>query len=91
MYGAGGQKRVPDDFVRNYAIGFPSLEEQHTIVAFLDREIAKIDVLTTESKAAITLLKERRTALISAAVTGKIDVRELVSAKAEVKAETVPC
>jgi type I restriction enzyme S subunit len=91
MYGAGGQKRVPDDFVRNYAIGFPSLEEQHTIVAFLDREIAKIDVLTTESKTAITLLQERRTALISAAVTGKIDVRGLVSAKTEVKAETVPC
>lgn len=91
MYGAGGQKRVPDDFVRNYAIGFPSLEEQHTIVAFLGREISKIDVLTTEAKTAITLLQERRTALISAAVTGKIDVRGLVSAKTEVQAETVPC
>jgi hypothetical protein len=39
----------------------------------------------------ITLLQERHTALISAAVTGKIDVRSLVSTKPEVKTETVPC
>ena len=78
MYGAGGQKRVPDDFVRNFAIAFPSYDEQQTIAAFLDRETVKIDTLTTEAKTAITLLQERRTALISAAVTGKIDVRGLV-------------
>ena len=36
MYGAGGQKRVPDDFVRNFIIGFPPLKEQKTVAAFLD-------------------------------------------------------
>jgi type I restriction enzyme, S subunit len=57
----------------------PDIEEQQTIAAFLDRETSKLDTLTTEAKTAITLLQERRTALISAAVTGKIDVRGLVS------------
>lgn len=78
MYGAGGQKRVPDEFVRNFAIAFPPTEEQAAIVTFLDRETAKFDALTAEAEKAIGLLKERRSALISAAVTGKIDVRGLV-------------
>ncbi|MCP5243790.1 MAG: hypothetical protein H6940_10230 [Burkholderiales bacterium] len=48
---------------------------------FLDSETTKIDELINEAKKAIELLKERRTALISAAVTGKIDVRGLVADK----------
>ncbi|TAF26582.1 MAG: restriction endonuclease subunit S [Verrucomicrobia bacterium] len=76
MYGAGGQKRVPDDFVRNFATAFPPPEEQAQITAFLDQEIARLDALTTEAQRAIDLLQERRTALISAAVTGQIDVRD---------------
>lgn len=76
MYGAGGQKRVPDDFVRNFEIAFPPIKEQLSITAFLDTETAKFDVLTAEANRAINLLQERRSALISAAVTGKIDVRE---------------
>lgn len=78
MYGAGGQKRVPDDFVRNFATGFPPVPEQAAIAAFLDVELAKFDTLTTEAQHAIDLLQERRTALISAAVTGQIDVRSAV-------------
>lgn len=62
-------------------IGIPSYDEQEEIVIFLDQETAKLDTLTTEAQRAITLLQERRTALISAAVTGKIDVRGLVSDK----------
>jgi type I restriction enzyme S subunit len=57
---------------------FPPKTEQAAIAAFLDQETAKLDTLTTEAKTAIILLQERRTALISAAVTGKIDVRGLV-------------
>ena len=79
------------DFMANMSLVIPPINEQETITAFLDRETAKLDTLTTEAKTAITLLQERRTALISAAVTGKVDVRGLVSAKTEVKAETVPC
>jgi type I restriction enzyme S subunit len=45
---------------------------------FLDRETVKFDELVAEAQHAIDLLQERRTALISAAVTGKIDVRSFV-------------
>ena len=51
-------------------------QEQRAIAAFLDRETARIDALVGKVRDAIDLLKELRTALISAAVTGKIDVRE---------------
>ncbi len=54
----------------------PGLEEQRAIAAFLDRETAKIDALIAKIGEAIHRLKELRTALIAAAVTGKIDVRE---------------
>jgi type I restriction enzyme S subunit len=57
----------------------PPLEEQSEIFFFLDNETIKLDTLTAEAKRGIELLQERRTALISAAVTGKIDVRGLVS------------
>ncbi|MDV6341115.1 restriction endonuclease subunit S [Nitrosomonas sp. Is24] len=60
-------------------IVLPPIEEQEFIATFLDRETTKLDTLTVEAQRAITLLQERRTALISAAVTGKIDVRNLVS------------
>ena len=73
MYGAGGQKRVPDDFVRDFAIAFPPLPEQRAIVAFLDRETAKIDALVAEQKHLIELLKEKRQAVISQAVTKGLD------------------
>jgi type I restriction enzyme S subunit len=61
-------------------IVFPSsLEEQEEIVAFLDSKTAKIDALIAKQEQLIGLLRERRSALISAAVTGKIDVRPEVS------------
>jgi type I restriction enzyme S subunit len=56
----------------------PPVNEQQEIIALLDTETAKLDALTSEAERAIELLQERRTALISAAVTGKIDVRHLV-------------
>jgi type I restriction enzyme S subunit len=57
-------------------IPLPPLPEQRAIVAYLDEACGKIDALVAKAESAIALLKERRTALISAAVTGKIDVRE---------------
>ena len=60
------------------AVWSPPFDEQRAIAAFLDRETAKIDALITKFKEAIEQLKEYRIALISAAVTGKIDVREEV-------------
>jgi restriction endonuclease S subunit len=54
----------------------PPIDEQRAIAAFLDREAAKIDALVAKVREAIERLKELRTAIVSAAVTGKIDVRE---------------
>jgi type I restriction enzyme S subunit len=60
-------------------IPIPSREEQQAIAAFLDSETTKFNVLTLEAIRAIELLQERRSTLISAAVTGKIDVREALN------------
>ena len=56
----------------------PPILEQEQIAIVLDRESARIDALTSKIREAIDRLKELRIALISAAVTGKIDVREAV-------------
>ncbi|HAT48841.1 MAG: restriction endonuclease subunit S [Nitrospirae bacterium] len=53
----------------------PSIPEQEAVLAFLDRETAKLDRLSEKVAEAIARLQEYRTALITAAVTGKIDVR----------------
>lgn len=53
----------------------PNRDEQQGIAAFIDREAARINALREKAKKSINLLREYRTALISAAVTGKIDVR----------------
>ena len=62
--------------LNDFEIPFPSLSEQQQIVNYLDDKTSKIDTLIEKSNKSIELLKEKRTALISAAVTGKIDVRE---------------
>jgi type I restriction enzyme S subunit len=64
------------DKIREFIFTFPPLPEQQKIAQFLDRETSKIDNLITKTRTSIDHLKEYRTALISAAVTGKIDVRE---------------
>jgi type I restriction enzyme S subunit len=62
-----------------FVLPWPDHYEQTAIATFLDHETAKIDALIQDAQSAITLLQERRSALISAAVTGKIDVRGLVA------------
>lgn len=59
---------------------FPAEDEQRNIVACIRLENEKIDSFYTEATRAVALLRERRAALISAAVTGKIDVRNTVPA-----------
>ena len=73
MYGAGGQKRVPELFVEDLKHPIPPLPEQRAIAGFLDRETAKIDSLVTKKERLIELLQEKRTALISRAVTKGLD------------------
>lgn len=57
----------------------PTQKEAEATVVFIDTEVGRLNALTNEATRAIDLLKERRTALISAAVTGKIDVRHLAN------------
>lgn len=54
----------------------PPQGEQIEIAEYLSRETARLDALCAEADRAIALLKERRSALIAAAVTGQIDVRD---------------
>ncbi|MFN6235448.1 restriction endonuclease subunit S [Microcystis sp.] len=70
------QPHLNAEELRGTIITFPPLPEQQKIAQFLDRETSKIDNLITKTRTSIDHLKEYRTALISAAVTGKIDVRE---------------
>jgi type I restriction enzyme, S subunit len=63
--------------IKGYKFPFPTIEEQEKIVYFLDHKTAEIDRQKAKVKEAIALLKEYRTALITNAVTDKIDVRQV--------------
>jgi restriction endonuclease S subunit len=85
--------RVSPEQVVSTAIGLPPIDEQRAIADFLDRETAKLDALLARIREGIERLKEYRTALISAAVTGKIDVRDTLTASRQenvMSSETTP-
>jgi len=77
---AGGNEttieHLPADKLRKYSFAFPSKDEQHSIAAFLDDHLITFNKQLKTSEQSIELLLERRSALISAAVTGQIDVRD---------------
>jgi type I restriction enzyme S subunit len=62
--------------VKDVSIPLPPENVQLQIASFLESETTRFDLLIEKQKKAIELLKEKRSALISAAVTGKIDVRD---------------
>lgn len=70
-------RRINVSAIRGLTVPLPSLVEQRRIAAHLDEQIARIDQLISESERFIELGRERRAALITAAVTGQIDVREV--------------
>ena len=73
--GAGVRQSLNFNELRKLGLLLPPPEEQKAIVSFIDHETEHIDILTTKVRDSISKLREYRTALISAAVTGKIDVR----------------
>ena len=73
MYGAGGQKRVPERFVKEYQADLPRATARQAISDFLDHETARIDTLIAKQKELIELLKEKRQAVTSQAVTKGLD------------------
>ncbi|HSO81162.1 restriction endonuclease subunit S [Thiocapsa sp.] len=68
-------RRINVGQIRTFWACWPPVEEQRAIAAFLDRETMRIDGMVAKVETAIERLKEYRTALITAAVTGKVDVR----------------
>ena len=60
----------------SFAVPIPPQRERRAITDYLERETAKLDRMMEKVEAAIEKLQEYRTALITAAVTGKIDVRK---------------
>lgn len=80
---SAAQPGLSVEAIGKLSIPVPPLEEQDAIAAHIGRLQASSDELIYHAQAAISLLQERRSALISAAVTGKIDVRGLVCVEAE--------
>jgi type I restriction enzyme S subunit len=66
---------IEQAYLANTVFPLPPIEEQKEIIKFINQQVDMFDELTAEAVRGIELLKERRSALISAAVTGKIDVR----------------
>lgn len=64
LYGVAGQKRVPDDLIRDWTIDLPPLDEQRRIADFLDAETARIDGLRTKRLAQMSVLDELEVARI---------------------------
>ena len=85
----GGVGNLNVNNVEKYKIALPSITEQQDIVVFLDGYIDRQNTLISKAESVIQLMQERRTALISAAVTGKIDVRNWQEPAESVTAHTV--
>ncbi|WP_081863791.1 restriction endonuclease subunit S [Mycetocola saprophilus] len=72
-----GQAEIDNDDYRVVPVLLPPIAEQVQISQFLEKQTSKIDTLIDKTRAFIALSKERRAALIAAAVTGQINVREV--------------
>lgn len=72
---SGSMVKLGQDHLRSWPVPCPPLREQQAIADYLDRETVRIDQMVAKVEAAIERLQEYRAALITAAVTGKIDVR----------------
>lgn len=71
----GTQLNLNTETVGNIVIGWPPIEEQYQIVAYLDETLKNIDNLVERAQREINLIREYRTRLIADVVTGKLDVR----------------
>ncbi len=76
LFGWGSaQKNISVPILQEFPIAYPELAEQKEIVVAVQNEKNKFNLLISNAQNSIKLMQERRTALIFAAVTGKIDVR----------------
>lgn len=75
---AHGTRKLETEALGRFDVPVPPLAEQQEIVRHIATETAKIDRLRAATEHSVTLLKERRGALIAAAVTGQIDIPEML-------------
>ncbi|MDW7710451.1 MAG: hypothetical protein SCH98_08245 [Deferrisomatales bacterium] len=76
---SGSMVKIAQRHIRAWPFLVPPVEEQSAIVRYLDREMSRLGVIAGKIETSIDRLREYRTALISAAVTGKLDVREAIA------------
>ncbi|GAB6563936.1 restriction endonuclease subunit S [Bacillus mobilis] len=69
MYGVGGLKRIPPEFVCNYKFKVPPIQIQNKVVEFLEQKTKNIQHLIDDKERLITLLEEQRQSIITEAVT----------------------
>ena len=74
---SGSMKNLTQEAFLDIRVAAPPAAEQADIVAFLDTEMSRLDALEAKTLSAVAKLREYRSALISAATTGKIDVRDV--------------
>lgn len=86
----GGQGNLNVKNVERYRIPLPPVEEQKTIIAYLDKYRLEMDNLISKYQKQIDLMQEYRTSLISHAVTGKIDIRDWQPKTKEYKTAELP-
>lgn len=77
MTGSAGQKRVSVNYIKNFTVGIPSIGEQQEILAEIDSRLAQIDKAIDIECQDIKLLQELKARIVSDAVTGQIDVRDI--------------
>ena len=70
---SGSMQNIGQDTIANLSVPLPPLDEQHAIVAFLDEQTTRLDALLTRQQCLLRLLKEKRTAVITQAVTQGLD------------------
>lgn len=77
MTGSAGQKRVSVNYIKNFTLGIPNVEEQKFILAEIQQRLDQIDKAIEIERENIKNLQELKARIISDAVTGKIDVRSV--------------
>ena len=88
MTGSAGQKRVSTNYIKNFTLGIPKIEEQKNILLKIEEKIKQIDNLTKIELKSINDLKELKARIVADAVTGKIDVRNIKIPEYEFVEET---
>ncbi|ENZ0348102.1 restriction endonuclease subunit S [Morganella morganii] len=79
---------IEHEYLANGLIPVPPIDEQYSIIKSISDQMIRFELLEEKALTGIRLLQERRTALISAAVTGKIDVRDWVAPDTQKTEET---